>query len=1260
METNNNSIKFIQANLNRSARASINLTQLMIRDNIDIALIQEPNTKGICGSKLPHFSNLFTHIFYGEDPKAAIIVNPRLVITPLRTNLPTLAAIRTTIDGQPHNIISAYWSRGSDRWAQKRRLELDLQDLDVLLSKCPDTSHLIIGTDANARSGMWFHQLDSCDRGRLMEDYLAGQNLITANRSSEPTWESRGLKGWNQLTITSPPVNSHVINWRVSRDESLSDHKILLFELGTLEPLIIHHRHPRYTTNNISWSKFDNHFLRSNQIIHNDIKNLTSETELLQSIDQLNIHITETCETNLRRKKAIINAWITWFNPELEQERTTVNRLCRRWKRSKGSKDLRDLLEVQYNTARKQYGKHLRDAKKESWRQFCSNRDYRDSLNSIFNLIRKLEPQRLPFIPPDSSAEWEAWRRGNEFFPDDSSDDNPTHQAIRRLTLEMPNTNPRDDPDFTEEEVQTAIRKLAPNKAPGLNGVDARILKRIDFLCPGMLKDLYNRCLQLGRFPECWKIAIAVMIPKPDSEVPRPISLLPIEGKVLESLVAPRLTWRALKYNWISPTQFAFLPGRGTYQAMEMLVSETNRAFDKREFFVVISLDIKGAYNNAWWPTILAELHRAHEREECPTNLYRLVRDFLANRKVEITYADATVEKILSRGCPQGSVLAPFLWSLALEPLLRILKAQNIFHIAYADDLIIGFRGKDAGVINYQANQALEMIANWGRDNKLTFSPTKTKAICFHRIRKYATADHTSLDLISLKMDGHKIELEPKLKYLGVVFDERLNWNEHLKYIRGKSMKALGKINRCTSAEWGLNYECRRNLYRYAFEPFITYGCPIWGSATKRIVFRRRLLAIQRRFAMNITRCFRTISTEAVLIIAELIPIDLRIQELTTTYNIRNKPDEHPTIKYETLTPTIDMQYPATRFIPARWTEETPESRMHIYTDGSMKGDKVGAAFTMVVDGREAMFARSRLGPNCSAFQAECWAIKEAILIAVSRRDTCTIYSDSEAAIASFLNFQNKDPIICMTRNVITQHKISLKWIPGHSDVWGNDRADQLAKEAASDQTLIICYDRVPISNVKVMSRTSSLEIWNDRWTNSEDGRATKKYFPTVADRLKFSTNITSIDSQILSEHARISSYFLRFNIRRGDRLSVRCGCEDGTMVEDMEHFLFHCPKWSNQRNNAGLEEAVRELGIPWPCQPRDMVSNEQLWRRFTTFAHDTGRLAINKGPADPEPIWDAMANLESLMANLTITETTDELAEITAGLANLRINTTQ
>jgi len=96
--------------------------------------------------------------------------------------------------------------------------------------------------------------------------------------------------------------------------------------------------------------------------------------------------------------------------------------------------------------------------------------------------------------------------------------------------------------------VKSAIWRIRTTSAPGTDGVTPGILRKAWPALRDNIMSLFDRCLQDGRFPECWKTARLVIIPKPGKddygEVKsyRPISLLPVLGKALESVIITELT----------------------------------------------------------------------------------------------------------------------------------------------------------------------------------------------------------------------------------------------------------------------------------------------------------------------------------------------------------------------------------------------------------------------------------------------------------------------------------------------------------------------------------------------------------------------------------------------------------------------------------------------------------------------------------------------------------------------------------------------
>jgi len=61
------------------------------------------------------------------------------------------------------------------------------------------------------------------------------------------------------------------------------------------------------------------------------------------------------------------------------------------------------------------------------------------------------------------------------------------------------------------------------------------------------------------------------------------------------------------------------------------------------------SLDVKGAFNAAWWPGILNSL----KDPECPRNLYYLSQGYFSQRTAAMTNNSISIERSVTKGCPQ-------------------------------------------------------------------------------------------------------------------------------------------------------------------------------------------------------------------------------------------------------------------------------------------------------------------------------------------------------------------------------------------------------------------------------------------------------------------------------------------------------------------------------------------------------------------------------------------------------------------------------
>lgn len=84
-----------------------------------------------------------------------------------------------------------------------------------------------------------------------------------------------------------------------------------------------------------------------------------------------------------------------------------------------------------------------------------------------------------------------------------------------------------------------------------------------------------------------------------------------------------------------------------------------------------------------------------------------------------------------------------------------------------------------------------------------------------------------------LKLDNEKIEIVQQHKFLGMIFDSKLTFLPHIKYLKTKCFKALQLIRTLAHTQWGANKETLLKLYKTLILSKLDYGCMIYQSARK-------------------------------------------------------------------------------------------------------------------------------------------------------------------------------------------------------------------------------------------------------------------------------------------------------------------------------------------------------------------------------------------------------------------------------------------
>jgi len=137
--------------------------------------------------------------------------------------------------------------------------------------------------------------------------------------------------------------------------------------------------------------------------------------------------------------------------------------------------------------------------------------------------------------------------------------------------------------------------------------------------------------------------------------------------------------------NLMCKIQYGFTPQTSTVDAVIALKDYVQDSINGGQYVAVISLYVKGAFDAAWWPGILASLRNLR----CPGNLYRLCGSYFNERTAFLTMDNCIVQRKISKGCPQGSASGLGFWNLLYNSLLNLEYTKNTKVIAYSDDLMI-------------------------------------------------------------------------------------------------------------------------------------------------------------------------------------------------------------------------------------------------------------------------------------------------------------------------------------------------------------------------------------------------------------------------------------------------------------------------------------------------------------------------------------------------------------------------------------------
>ncbi|CAI6359176.1 unnamed protein product [Macrosiphum euphorbiae] len=516
-----------------------------------------------------------------------------------------------------------------------------------------------------------------------------------------------------------------------------------------------------------------------------------------------------------------------WWSPELSTLRRDLTRARRQGLRAQDR--------PVYNAMRNNFLTEIRKQKMAAWKVFANDineKQWGKAFKWAKSGSKRDNSVPSTLIRPDGNSTRDCRETAelilNTFVPSDP--DQGVWQHIGPLEV-------KERPDPTD--IKAAIWRIKPSSAPGVDGITAGMLRKAWQVLWGPITDLFGRCLSEGKFPEPWKKARLVIIPKPgggEKDRPksyRPISLLPVLGKALETLIIKAIDTETNLNSFIE--QHGFTIGKSTSTAIKNLYTWVDASKARHVFGTF--LDIAGAFDNVKWAPLLEQLRTLG----ASLNTLSIVNSYLTNRWANYELENVHYSKKLERGCPQGSQLGPTLWKVAITPIYSTAKGATMKIITYADDILLLVGAVRPPTAFKRIEGALDLLSSWASLYALEFSASKSQLLSIKGGLKpgYSVGFGTA-------PDAARIESTATAKYLGVILDPRRSYWAHIEAISKKSKDMYRRLRALRSANWGLSRTTARIIYKGVFLPRITYAAEAWKDGTKLVKSQKVLNSAQR------------------------------------------------------------------------------------------------------------------------------------------------------------------------------------------------------------------------------------------------------------------------------------------------------------------------------------------------------------------------------------------------------------------------------